>query len=237
MEKLYIWGFWHSITPTPIYYIFIFIFPVSRWPLSGCKLRLLYWGAQCGLAPFSDFPAVWVYHWDFHFLLYAIECCLSELVSTLLQFSYKSDDNFSWWHVKGFSQGCFQPIHRQHNRNVSFLTLMSKIFCQPEVRWRRASKSHWSPPLQSSDILIPVSLWCATDRPGQFVSAFLHSQSAVASCSHTKNQLLFAASHVKYDLKEHQFHNSGDDNMKMLNVRLWYFVCDEQAEIPNLMKW
>lgn len=127
---------------------------------------------------------------------------LRELVSTLLQFSYKPDDNFSWRHVKVFStQGCFQPIHRQHNRNVFFFNTDVRNILSPEVRWRQASESHQSTPLQSSDILIPVSLWCATDRPGQFVSAFLHPQSAVASCSHTEKQLLFAASHVKYDLK------------------------------------
>lgn len=106
-----------------------------------------------------------------------------------------------------------------------------------EVRQKQASNSHWSPPLQNTGISIPTSLWCATDRPGQFIFPFQHSQSAVTSCSYTENQLLFATGHVKYDFKNHTS-NSEDGNMKILNARLlltlvflvWWASWNSQVE-------
>lgn len=85
---------------------------------------------------------------------------------------------------------------------VSFLMLMSGIFCHLKWGGDRLPNHIDHPPFQNSDILILISLWCATDRPGQFISVFLHSQSAVTSCFYTENQLLFATSHVKYNFKK-----------------------------------
>lgn len=109
-----------------------------------------------------------------------------------------------------------------------------------EARQRQASNSHRSPPLQTTGISIPTCLWCATDRSGQFISAFLHSQSAVTSCSYTENQLLFATGHVKYDLKSNSVvtSNSEDGNLKIRNSRLlltlvfpvWWTSWNSQAE-------
>lgn len=213
-------GIWHNVTLGPTLHTFIYIFQSA----DGHRVQTRASAPGCIKADLKTFTFGARWHPLVTFLQYESTTEVSTLLPTLRDAESRwvcinsAILLWVWWEFQPMiyqrfaTQMSLQPIHRWHNMSAFPNAILS-----PEVRWRQVSKSHWSPPrLQTSDILIPVSLWCATDRPGQFFCALPHSQSAPTSCSYAENQHLFATSHVKYHSKTRI---GNDGNMKMLNAR------------------